>query len=121
MIGICTKCKLHRKVVMHHAHGYEEDNKDNVKPYCHSCHRKIHNEARKNGRCTIPVKELAKLSWNSSHRRRRKEQRKVIEFNEVLMECVSLFEMIEVWPKTIHCSNYFHANNGKSLKYVDIE
>jgi len=63
--GTCTKCGKVSKVVMHHAHGYEGENKDNVQPYCCSCHRKIHNKARMSGRCNIDPRKLNTISQNS--------------------------------------------------------
>lgn len=117
-IGICTKCRKHGKVVMHHAHGYLDEHKDDVLPYCPSCHKKIHIQARKEGRCPFTPNELKKMSWNSSHRRRAKEQCKYIQFNETMLPNVQLFENILVWPSRIQFSSYFHIRHGK-LYYID--
>ena len=65
--GICSKCGQNRKVVMHHPHGYDDEHDQDVKPYCISCHRKAHIKARKEGRCTLSPKEIAKLSLKSSY------------------------------------------------------
>lgn len=119
-VGICTKCKKQGKVVMHHARGYEGDNKDNVQPYCHSCHRNIHVEARKSGKCTLPVKEIEYKSNLSSNRRREKELRKQIYFYETLMPHIQLQEIIQVWPNGVLYASRFHKNNGEKLHEVDI-
>ena len=57
-IGTCTKCGKSGKIVMHHEHGYDEEHDQDVKPYCVSCHRKVHIKARKEGRCTFTPKEI---------------------------------------------------------------
>ena len=120
MIGKCTKCQTLGKVIMHHTKGYEGENKDFVLSYCRSCHAKIHLEARKSGRCQIPVKELAEMSIKSVNRRKMKQDTKYIYLIERLIEYVELYERIHIWKNSIYFISSFRATNGKKLKYIDI-
>ena len=113
--GICTKCKKQGTVIMHHDKGYLDEHKDEVHPYCRSCHAKIHKEWRKAGKCIFTPKEVIKLS-KASHNRRRKR----IVFTEYLMPNVLLVEEILDLDDDVLYSAYFCANNGKKLYYIDI-
>lgn len=113
--GKCTKCGKEGKVFMHHTKGYEGENKDFVLPYCMSCHKKIHYEARKTGRCKIPVNELKKLSARSVNRRLSKENCMHIDFYETMMPNVAFLEVIDVWPNNVYYKSRFRAKNGKEL------
>lgn len=118
--GTCTKCGKFGKIAMHHTKGYEGIHKDEVYPYCWSCHTKIHKEARKSGRCMIPPKQIIKLSTNSTTRRWQKERCKHICFETSLIPNVRLTEIIHVHPAGIIFGAYFQATNGKRLYEVDI-
>jgi len=67
--GTCSKCNETGFVVMHHAHGYEGEHFQDVKPYCVSCHRKVHIKARKEGKCTLSPEQIETLSIKSSYAR----------------------------------------------------
>jgi len=95
VMGKCTKCNKSGNMVMHHTKGYNGVHKDEVYPYCKSCHMKIHIEARKSGKCKIPVKELKKLS-NNSFSRRYNKNRKSIEFSESITPNIALCENIYI-------------------------
>lgn len=105
---------------MHHAHGYYNEHKDNVLPYCPSCHKKIHIEARKSGRCNVSVSKLNMLSINSVHRRQQREFCKQINFIENMMPYVELREKIFVWKNTIQCSTRFEASHGKKIYEIAV-
>jgi len=118
-IGICTKCKKEKVVIQHHTKGYEKEYKDYTLPYCLSCHKKIHNEARRSGRCTIPVKELNILSTKSSLRR----HTKIIDLDKTtLMTNVKLQELIHYNTNTgyFRFTAHFSTAPGKKLYYIDI-
>lgn len=119
-IGICTKCNQEKIVIQHHTKGYEGEYKDYTLPYCLSCHKKIHNNARKSGRCTIPAKELEILSTRSSTRR----SDNVIEIEKTtMMPNVRLQEMIHFNKNTgsFRCTTHFSTNGfGKKIYYIDI-
>ena len=68
-MGKCVKCGEYRKVVMHHAHGYDEEHDQDVQPYCMPCHKRAHIKARKEGRCKLSPDEIEKLSVKSSYKR----------------------------------------------------
>jgi len=120
-IGTCTKCNAYGKVVMHHAHGYEGDNKDNVQPYCNSCHIKIHRNARKSGKCNIPKDKIIKLSRNSAQRRFKKDKRKQLNFTETLIPNIMLMEKIFIFPNQIQYSAFFKAVTGKKICFIDCD
>jgi len=103
---------------MHHTKGYENEHKDEVYPYCRSCHAKIHIEARNSGRCKIPVNEITRMSVLSANRRQMKDARK-IQFNETMIPQVQFLEIITVFKNRISYYSGFSARDKKIL-YIDI-
>lgn len=118
MIGICTKCKQTRLVVMHHTKGYDGDNKDFVLPYCKPCHQKIHFAVKKSGRCNIPHNELSRKSQASTYRR---TYRRLDIDSAPMLPYVRLYEVIRCSLSTgnVICNTYFHATTGKQLYYIE--
>jgi len=118
-IGICTKCGQTRKVVMHHAHGYEDEHKDDVLPYCPSCHRNIHIKARISGKCQISPDELNRLSIKSSKRR---NNHTIRVGDDTIIPNVCLREIVQynISTHNLRCNTHFIASNGKKLYFVYI-
>jgi len=117
-MDICQKCGQERIVRDHHIHGYGEEYKDEVAPYCLSCDLKAHNKARKEGRCILTSKESARATKNSYRRR----SRKIITLScETLLPNIQLYERLEIWTNTSEVSfnTCFRGNNGKHLKVID--
>lgn len=116
---ICQKCGKEKIVRDHHLNGYEKLHKDEVAPYCYSCDLKAHNNARKEGRCTLTSKEIQRLSMNSSMRR---AHRHFSLSSKTLAANVQLRELLDLNVNTgLICINtYFSAYNGKKLKYIDV-
>jgi len=117
--GICHKCGEEKMVRDHHIHGYKDEHKDEVVPYCYSCDRKAHNKARREGKCKLSSKETKRLSNNSQ--RRRSCKTKMLSY-ETLIPNVRFFEQVRIDLNTghINVASYFHANHGKKIKYIDI-
>jgi len=116
VIGICTKCKQKRKVLQHHTKGYK-DNNDFTLPYCYSCHKQIHNAARKTGQCNLTSKQMHVASTRSCMRR-------TIKIYTLSCDTVSLyvalFEQLVFNTNTGHIrvDSYFHGNKGRKIYYI---
>jgi len=118
--GTCKKCGIIGEVVMHHEHGYVGENKDNVNPYCRSCHAKIHIRYRYELKCPYSSTLIARLSNNSRQRRLQKEKCKKIAFYETVMPHVRLCEDLHIYPEYTVFTSYFQATNGKKLYEINI-
>jgi len=107
---------------MHHENGYINGHEDDVKPYCESCHKKVHIQARKECRCKYTPDELNRLSSNSTKRRNRDmlTKRKNL-YTETLMPFVRLSENVRICLSTgkISVESYFIAGHGKQIKYIE--
>ena len=114
----CEKCGSTKNLIHHHEKYLELHGKEKIIILCHSCHKKLHNRLRKEGKCNIPVKKLKKIS-NKSYVKKNKEY---ITFTETMMTNVQLQEMITYNKKSgsINYSSSFEANNGKKLWYHDV-
>jgi hypothetical protein len=104
---------------MHHIKGYDGINKDVVSPYCLSCHRKIHINARKNNLCNKSVDNIEKLSTKSAIRRYVNKLEK-ITFSESLIKNIRFIEQI-IYNKNTG-SVYYNSGfyESKKTKYFYI-
>lgn len=85
-------------------------------------HRKLHNELRKKGKCNISANELNRMSNNSKHAKKlrneltkkyHKNNYKSIHFTDSMMKNVRLHEIIQYNYKTgnITYASYFDITN----------
>lgn len=125
-------------LVQHHRKYEEIHGEDEIVMITVSEHLRLHKRLRKEGKCTIPVKELSAISTAAHHRTEkykktrqkcRKEYNKLmnhktnrIEFSEIVGPNIELAETINIQPNTgtITYMSRFRCNHKKKLKYIDI-
>lgn len=59
---ICEKCGSDKNVIHHHEKYLEIHGVEKIVMLCKSCHFKLHQKLRKEGKCNISVIELNKIS-----------------------------------------------------------
>jgi hypothetical protein len=118
-IGTRNKCKQIKEVREHHIKGYLGENVNITLPYCRSCDRLAHEQAKKQGNCFLTSKEVSRLSKKSTHNRN--TTRKSI-LRERVDKNVTLNIEIYHWKNTQHLTiqSWFTANGGKKLIYVEV-
>lgn len=110
----CFKCGSTRFVIKHHT----SYNPEVVVDCCRSCHSIIHHGVRKEGKCKYTVKQVERLSMNSSNKRSISK----MNFTETLMPQVLLYEQIEYNKSTgnVYVYSWIHSNNGIQIHQEDI-
>ena len=103
----CFKCGSTRFVIKHHT----SYNPEIIVDCCRSCHATIHHRVRKEGACKFSVKQVERLSMNSSNKRSIKS----LHFSETVAPNVLLYEDIEYNKNTgnIYVYSWFIGNHAK--------
>lgn len=106
-----------QKLIKHHTKYKEIHGVDEVVLMNRGEHKTLHERLRREGKCKISVKELARIS-----RHARARARKNIYFNTTLAPNVQLIErmMFNLVKGNIYYDAHFSANHGKQLIYEDI-
>jgi len=118
----CFKCGKETAYFQHHI-----SYKPEVLAYCcMSCHKKLHNKLRREGKCKIPSTELEKIRIQCASVKNRennyhKQTRSILNFYENMMPYVSLNEMISYNNKTgnVSITVGFKAENKKKLLIIE--
>ena len=132
----CIRCGSERYVVRHHVKYKELHGVDEIIMLCRSCHTKLHQKLRREGKCNIPSNEI----WTYSKRARNEymiknkirhtypkkkyiKKNERIEFNIKVDDGVYLREDYSYIERTsaLYTSFYFRASGNKKLLYIDIE
>lgn len=93
-------------------------------------HRALHNRLRKEGKCNIPVPELAKISLaarartgknKESNKQYNKKNKYQFQFYTTIIPNVRLREhgVYNLKTDNIYISSHFMASNGKKIFYID--
>lgn len=130
ILGKCEQCG-NDATIRHHTRYKELHGTDSTILLCGSCHRNLHINLRKTGKCTIPPKELEIISNNAHdrlpevkkrHSEYDKKHRRGFIFTDNMIHNVSHYEHVKYNTSTEHISVncYFRPNHGKELYFIDI-
>lgn len=100
----------------HHIKGYSQAHKDEIVPYCRSCDRKAHDNARREGKCKLTHTESHRLSLRSCLRRSIKEK----PFWTTIAPNIRLYEQIRINLNTghIYIRSGFLGDHNQHIKRI---
>ena len=115
-------------LVQHHEKYKEIHGEDKIVMMDYAEHKKLHKRLRKEGKCTIPAKELHSIV-HAAYRRTEKgkaiERRRIrpcLSFSENIDTNISFMERIRYNPKSgsINYSSSFKGCEGRKIIRIDI-
>jgi hypothetical protein len=106
-------------MIQHHIKYKEIHGVEEIVTMKQSEHVKLHQRLRKEGKCTLSVVEISKMSRSSYWKR----SMQTISFYETVMPNVTMLELYHYNINTgkVTFENYFKADNHKHLFYIDVD